>query len=132
MNKEKIMAKEIESKWKRSIIKKLDSIKDIDTLENIDNFIEESKPLNLTTYIDIHFDNYHKQVRRALEHEVRQIWLDINNRFETNDAYINHFSELYVQGHYLDIWIAESGTIFSSYELADIIFKLWTKEIVFQ
>ena len=132
MNKEKFIAKEIENKWKCSIVRKLDSIKDVDPLESIDNFIEESRPLDLTTYIDIHFDNYNKQVRRALEREARQIWIDIDNRFEPNDAYINHFSELYVQGHYLDIWIHENGSLFNPCEIAIIIFKLWTKEIVFQ
>lgn len=128
----KCVARNIERQCRESIMKKLESIKDIDTLESIDNFIEDSKPLDLKTYIDIHFDDYHEEVKKALEHEVRETWLDINNRFEPNDGYINHFCELYVQGHELDIWIHENGSLFNSCEIAIIIFKLWTKEIVFR
>lgn len=130
--RQKCIAKRIEKQYKESIVKKIENIKDIDTLESIENFIEDSKPLDLKTYISIHFDNYHEEVRNALEHEVRETWLDINNRFEPSDAYINHFCELYVQGHELDIWIHENGSLFNSCEIAVIIFKLWTKEIVFQ
>ena len=130
----KCIEKNIRRKYTESIVDKLNKIQDIDTLECIDNFIEECKPLDLKTYINVHFDGYHQEIRKALEHEVRSIYLDIEHldKFEPTDAYIDHFCELYVQGHCLDIWIAEHGSIFSSYELANIIFKLWTKEIVFQ
>lgn len=130
----KCIEKNTARKYKENIVDKLDEIQDIDTLQTIDNYIEECKPLNLHTYINVHFDGYHPEIKKALEHEVRRIYLDIEriDKFEPTDAYINHFCELYVQGHCLDIWIAEYGSIFSSYELANIIFQLWTKEIVFQ
>lgn len=125
------IAKSIEEQHKKNIIDNLNDIKDIDVLKSINNFIKDCKPLDLKTYINVQFDGYHSEIRKALEHEVRRIYLDIN-KFEPTDAYIDHFCELYVQGHCLDIWIAEHGSIFSSYELANIIFKLWTKEIVFE
>lgn len=121
-----------EKKIRKNIKNELNMIKDIDTLTKIENFIKESKPINLNTYINIHFDKYHKEIRKELEHQVRETWLEINNQFEPSCSYIDHFCELYVQGYSLDIWIAENGCLFSSYEMANIIFKLWTKEIVFQ
>lgn len=122
----------LENEKKQSIIGKLNSIKDMDTLECIENFVMDSVPISLSQYIDIHFDAYHSEVKKALEHEVRSMWLDIGNRFEPSYTYIDHFCELYVQGHSLDVWIQENGSLFSGYELATIIFKLWTKEIVFR
>ena len=127
----KCTARNIEKQCKKDIVDKLDDIKDIDVLKSIDNFIEDCRPLDLKTYINTQFDGYHSEIRKALEHEVRRIYLDID-KIEPTDAYVDHFCELYVQGHCLDVWIAEHGSIFSSYELANIIFKLWTKEIVFE
>lgn len=130
--KKECLAKNIEKQYKKTIEEDLKNIKDIDVLESISNFIKDCNPITLEEYINIHFDYQHEQVRRALEHEVRTTWLEINNNFEPSDGYIDHFSELYVQGHELDIWIHENGSLFNPCEIAIIIFKLWTKEIVFQ
>lgn len=132
MNKEKFIAKEMEKHWKESIVSKLNNIEDIDVLESIDEFIGECEPITLEEYINIHFDECHKNVREALEHEVRGICLYVFDKFEPQDAYINHFSEMYVEDYPLDIWIHENGSLFNPCEIATIIFKLWTKEIVFQ
>ena len=130
--KKECLAKNIEKQYKKTIEEDLKNIKDIDVLESISNFIKDCNPITLEEYINIHFDNYHEEVRKALEHEVRTTWLEIKNRFEPTDGYIDHFCELYVQGHELDIWIHENGSLFNSCEVAIIIFKLWTKEIVFE
>lgn len=129
--RKKCTARKIEKEYRKIIEEDLKSIKDIDVLESISQFIKDCNPITLEEYINIHFDNYHEQVRKALEHEVRATWLEIKNRFEPTDEYIDHFSELYVQGHELDIWIHENGSLFNPCEIAVIIFKLWTKEIVF-
>lgn len=129
--RKKCQARNMEKQYRKSIEEDLKNIKDIDVLESISNFIKDCNPITLEEYINIHFDYQHEQVRRALEHEVRATWLEINNNFEPSDGYIDHFSELYVQGHELDIWIHENGSLFNPCEIAIIIFKLWTKEIVF-
>lgn len=131
MNNKKCIAKKIEKQWKNTIISRLDYIKDIDVLESIDQFVEECEPITLKDYINVHFDKYHSEIKKELEHEVRKIYLEIGNKFES-DPYIDHFCELYVQGYSLDIWIHENGSLFNPCELALIIFKLWSKEIVFQ
>lgn len=119
-------------KHKKSIVKELENIKNIEALENIEKYIKDCKPKTLEEYINLNFDDYHKEIRKALEHEVREIYLLINNRFCPEEKYITDFCELYVQGHCLDIWIGEQCPMFNPLELAIIIFKLWTKEIVFR
>lgn len=114
------------------IIKELKKIHDIDSLIAIEEYIKDSKPIDLNTYINCEFDVHHKCVREELEHEVRTIYLEIANKFEPESEYINHFGELYVEGYPLDSWIQNRGSLFNAWEIANIIFKLWTKEIVFR
>lgn len=120
-----------QEKIQHNIIKELKKIHDIDSLIAIEEYIKESQPINLNTYINSEFDVHHKYVREELEHEVRAIYLEITNRFEPKSKYISHFSELYIEGYPLDSWIQNRGSLFNTWEIANIIFKLWTKEIVF-
>lgn len=113
-----------------NIFREMERINDIDSLIAIEEFVRDCQPIDLHTYINIHFDEYHEQVRQAFEHEVRSIYLDIKDMLEPSCDYVNHFCELYVQGHELDIWIHENGSLFNPCELAVVIFKLWTNEIV--
>lgn len=122
VNKKKLVCK---------INKELEKINDLDVLIEINDYIRNQRPTPLEYYIDRHYQ-HDDAVKKALEFEVRQIWLDINNKFEPNSEYIDHFCELYVQGHELDIWIHEHGSLFNPCDLAQIIFKLWCKEIVWR
>lgn len=123
---------EMQIKIKNEINNRLKNIKDLDSLLLINEFIKECEPINLKTYINIHFDDKSQDIKDAFEHEVREIWLKMQRyTVEPTSNYISHWSDIYVQGWQLDIFIAEEGALFSSYELADVIYRLWIKEIVF-
>ena len=108
------------------------------------SFIEEKKPLTLTEYIKEYFgsngfgcdDVFKKQdVLIAFEHEVRSICLELGSNFELvepSSEYIDHFCEMYVEGHELDIWIHENGSVFNPCILAHVIYLLYTGEVVFK
>lgn len=115
----------------------------ITQLHDVLTFVEEKKPLSLTEYIKEHIghgtygcdDVFRKpEVLKAFEHEVRAICLELGPDFEkieTSSQYIDHFYEMYVQGEEIDIWIQENGSMFNTYELAHIIYLLYTGEVIF-
>lgn len=118
------------------INKQLENIQDIDSLFTIDKFVKEIAPTTLEAYINTHYSEYNPAIRKELNHVVRKVWLDINNRFDPSSDYITHFSELGVgkkkQSLDLDFWIQDNYYLFNSAMLAKIIFKLWCKEIVWE
>lgn len=112
------------------ITKNLENINNIDTLMEINEFIIDKKPKTLREYIDLNFIEYDNHVRDALEHEVRGKYLNMSHeKVEPENEHISHWCELYVNGQNLDIWISEGAGIFHPYEIANMIFKLWSKEI---
>lgn len=136
---------------------KIDKIKsecknlNIDQLEKILEEINKQKPKTLDEYVrDIARENIIspteteiESVGRALGTEVRSLCIDLGCKLHKlrveNGEYAEHWVDLYVQesGKYnytleLDTWILEKGTLFNPSMLANIIFKLYCKEIVFR
>lgn len=115
----------------------------ITQLEDILTEVQNKKPLSLKEYIKENFghDSFgcdeifrQEEILQAFEHEIRAICLELGPKFklvETTSEYIDHFSEMYVQGHELDIWIHEAGCVFNPCELAFVIYLLYTGEVVF-
>ena len=118
----------------------------ITQLHDILSLVESKKPLKLREYIKQSFEegkigglgcediNNQPAVLQAFEHEVRAICLELGPNFkliEPSSEYIDHFCEMYVQGHELDIWIHEGGSLFNPCELAFVIYLLYTGEVVF-
>lgn len=121
------------SKADQTIIQIIDMVKrieDIDALLAIEQFVKENEPMTLRTYINCKFDTYHVAIRRRLEEEVLCIFDEVKDELKPSENYIDHFCELFVDGFEIDIWIHEQGTLFNPTMIANIIFKLWTKEIV--
>lgn len=108
----------------------LERIEDADALLAIEQFIKENEPMTLRRYIDCEFNEYHVAIRRKLEEEILCIFDEIKDKLKPSENYIDHFCELFVDGFEIDIWIHEQGTLFNPTMIANIIFKLWTKEIV--
>lgn len=116
----------------------------ITQLHDVLTFVKEKKPLTLTEYIKENIghnsygcnDMFQKpEVLKAFEHEVRAICLELGPSFKlvnTSSEYIDNFCEMYVQGHELDIWIHENGSMFNPCELAHVIYLLYTEEVVFR
>lgn len=115
-------------------------------LNDILLLVKEKKPLKLKEYIKKSFEegtisgigcndiNNQPAIIQAFEHEVRAICLELGPNFEkveTSSEYIDHYCEMYVQGYELDIWIHEDGSLFNSYDLAWVIYLLYTEEVVF-
>lgn len=115
----------------------------ITQLYDVLDFVQEKKPLKLKEYIkeNIGYNSFgcdeifrQQEVLQAFEHEVRDICLCLGLNFEQiepSSEYIDHFCEMYVQGHELDIWIHEEGSMFNPRELAHVIYLLYTGEVVF-
>lgn len=130
---------------RNKIDRELDKINSLTVLADIEFYIEKQKPLKLKDYIKESFKdgkisgagckeiNNQPAILQAFEHEVRAICLELGHNFEKVEAgpFIDHFCEMYVQGHELDIWIHENGSLFNPCELAFVIYLLYTGEVVF-
>lgn len=108
----------------------LERIEDIDALLAIEQYVKDHEPMTLRTYINVEFDEYSKDIRRALESEIEEIYSEISKDIKPCDKHVTHFCDLYIEGYPLDSWIENNGSLFNAWSLSDIIFKLWTKEIV--
>ena len=116
-------------------------------LNDVLSLVKEKKPIELREHIKKSFEegriggigcqdiNNQPAILQAFEHEIRAICLELGPDFkkiETSSQYIDHFCEMYVQGHELDIWIHENGSLFNPCELAFVIYLLYTGEVVFR
>lgn len=108
----------------------LERIEDIDALSAIEQYVKENEPMTLRAYIDVEFGEYSKYTRQELESEIEEIYSEVSKEMKPCDKYIYHFCDLYIEGYPLDSWIENRGSLFNDWTIANIIFKLWTKEIV--
>jgi len=130
----------IKNKCEDLTIKQLDEV--------LDSF-EKYKPQTLDAYVrEYARENIIKpseteieSVGRNLGTEVRSLCLELGCNFsklKATNNYAKHWCDLYVaeKGYpyaiELDTWISERVPLFNVYVLADIIYKLYTKEIVFR
>ena len=144
----------LEKSVKKEIIELINNIKDIDTLNNIKEDLENEqihikdfiKDLFSTNYWDRNnvYDN--EEVRYAFEYTVRKICLDLgfgvdedsNQTFKFlrgSSDYINHWCELNVtrrQETPLEIWIDERGYLFNTKELCWVVYNIYIKKVVFR
>lgn len=113
-------------------------------LKDVLSVVKRKKPMTLREYIDKEvFSSFRDceeifrktEIMNAFEHEVRSLCLDLGPNFQkvrTNSEYIIGFTEMCVDGQDLDIWIQETGCLFNPWELALVIYLLYTKELVFR
>ena len=124
MNRLKLI-REIEKELEKKCLSILD-------LKNILDDIKEMRPITLKEYINDKYSEYNREILNEIEKEATEIFI-VNSEDEMfkSDGYINHWSELKINGDIIDIYIAENyDFIINPYDLSEIVYKLWANEIV--
>ena len=124
MNRLKLI-KEIEKELEKKCLSILD-------LKSILDDIKEMRPITLKEYINDKYSEYDREILNEIEKEATEIFI-VNSEDEMfeSDGYINHWSELKINGDIIDIYIAENyDFIINPYDLSEIVYKLWANEIV--
>lgn len=117
---------------KEEIICMLDKIENTDILWNIAELCKDSMPITLNQYIQSEYGEYSFSVRKQISDEVKSLLNKIKRTTKVNPEsnYIDHYTDLYIDGYPIDIWIGERYTIIHPWRLANIIFKIWCGEII--
>ena len=111
---------------------------DIITLYDIKNILEKEKPLFIRDYIDKFWNDHSEGFKDDLEHEIRKFWNKINPNNSGMGHYnleasgeVEHFTDLYVKGQDLDVWVMEQGTDFNPSDIAQSLFHIYIGKVVF-
>ena len=105
--------------------------------QKLDDYVREYARVNIIMPNETEIES----VGRVLGTEVRNLCLELGHnlcKLKADNDYAEHWTDLYVEiegykfGVELDVWIAEQDVLFNHYTLAQIIYKLYCKEIVFR
>lgn len=110
---------------------------DTSTLAKIMEIARSEQPIYLDDYIAKEFSEYHEEIRKELNHEIRKIWLKTSPGC-TSPGYllktkedVSEWHDVEIGGMMLDTWIAEQDPLFNPITLAMIIFEIYCGKITF-
>lgn len=124
-----------ENQLRKDIINKVNKIKNIETLCEIDQYLWDCVPETLKEYIDRNFDSRSSQVKASLAQEIRKVLLDIEHcggfTIASNKKEPTFWNDLCVEGILIRVWLERrKDLLFNTYVIAKIIYKIYTKEVV--